>query len=61
MPRELSPSSLPGTVYVSEQTAALLAASENRSFDCDYLGEVEFAKKYGAFVLYRLRRRGEAD
>ena len=57
----IEPVVLPGTVYVSEQTAALLAASENRSFDCDYLGEVEFAKKYGAFVLYRLRRRGEAD
>lgn len=57
----IEPVTLPGTVYVSEQTAALLAATGNDSFDCDYLGEVEFAKKYGAFVLYRLRRRGEAD
>ena len=57
----IEPVTLPGTVYASEQTAALLAAEGNERFACDYLGKVEFAKKYGAFTLYRLRRHGEAN
>jgi len=57
----IEPVTLPGTVCVSEQTAAILTATGDARFACDYLGSVEFAKKYGAFVLYRLRRAGQAD
>ena len=51
----------PGSVYVSEQTAALLSAGGHREFACDYLGNMTLAKSYGSSALYRLRRTAEED
>lgn len=57
----IEPVTVPGAVYVSEQTAALLAASGAREFACDYLGSVPLAKHFGDSVLYRLRRAHESE
>jgi class 3 adenylate cyclase len=57
----IEPVTAPGSVYVSEQTAALLAAGGNRDFACDYLGQMALAKGYGRTVLYRLRRASEDE
>ncbi len=57
----IEPVTAPGSVYVSEQTAALLAADGNRDFACDYLGQMALAKGYGRTVLYRLRRASEDE
>ena len=57
----IEPVTAPGAVYVSEQTAALLAASGAREFACDYLGSVPLAKHFGDSVLYRLRRAHESE
>lgn len=52
----IEPVTAPGSVYVSEQTAALLSAGGSRDFACDYLGQMALAKGYGRAALYRLRR-----
>lgn len=57
----IEPVTAPGSVYVSEQTAALLAASGTREFACDYLGMLALAKGYGSGRLYRVRRSGETE
>ena len=57
----IEPVTAPGAVYISEQMAALLAASGARQFACDYLGSMELAKHYGESVLYRLRRAHEGE
>lgn len=57
----IEPVTVPGAVYISEQMAALLAASGARQFACDYLGTMELAKHYGESVLYRLRRTHEGE
>jgi class 3 adenylate cyclase len=57
----IEPVATPGSVYVSEQTAAALAASGTPEFACDYLGFLGLAKGYGSSRLYRLRRRYETD
>ncbi len=57
----IEPVTAPGAVYISEQMAALLAASGARQFACDYLGPMELAKHYGESVLYRLRRAHEGE
>ncbi|MCP4042471.1 MAG: DUF4071 domain-containing protein, partial [Gammaproteobacteria bacterium] len=57
----IEPVTVAGAVYISEQTAVLLAASGKREFAYDYLGEKMLAKKYGANALYRLRRANEID
>ena len=57
----IEPVAAPGSVYVSEQTAAALAASGTREFACDYLGPLGLAKHYGTGRLYRLRRAGETE
>ena len=57
----IEPVTAPGSVYVSEQTAALLAAGANRDFACDYLGQMALAKGYGRATLYRLRRAREDE
>lgn len=56
----IEPVTTPGSVFISEQTACLLNLSDN-DFVCDYLGTIELAKKYGASVLYRLRRKNEFE
>jgi len=51
----------PGSVFVSEQTACLLAAQGESDFSSDYLGVMSLAKKYGSGALYRLRRTNEIE
>jgi class 3 adenylate cyclase len=50
----IEPQSPPGVVYASRAYAALVAAEGLREIDCDYVGEIELAKGYGAFPTYRL-------
>ncbi|MBL8629828.1 MAG: DUF4071 domain-containing protein [Rhodospirillaceae bacterium] len=54
----IEPVAVPGTVYVSEPFAALLAMTQQgqRRFRTDYAGQVELAKNYGALRLFALRR-----
>ena len=55
----IEPVTVPGSVYLTEQAANILVSSANSPFQCDDLGAIELAKKYGAEHIYRLRRRGE--
>jgi class 3 adenylate cyclase len=57
----IEPVAARGSVYVSEQMAAALAASGSSEFACDYLGALSLAKSYGNARLYRLRRSTETD
>ena len=57
----IEPVTTPGSVFVSEQTACLLATQGSKAFSCDYLGVMDFAKKFGSGALYRLRRTNEID
>lgn len=57
----IEPVAAPGTVYVSEQLAAALAASDDRRFACDYLGILALSKQFGSSKMYRLRRASEAE
>jgi class 3 adenylate cyclase len=57
----IEPVAAPGSVYVSEQMAAALAAAGTQEFACDYLGPLGLAKHYGTGRLYRLRRAGETE
>ena len=57
----IEPVAARGSVYVSEQTAAALAASGEHAFACDYLGPLGLAKNYGSGRLYRLRRGTESE
>ena len=57
----IEPVTTPGSVFVSEQTACLLAAQGSRGFACDYLGVMDFAKQFGSGALYRLRRTDEIE
>jgi class 3 adenylate cyclase len=57
----IEPVAAPGSVYLSEQMAAALAAAGETRFACDYLGALLLAKQFGTERLYRLRRTGEAD
>jgi len=57
----IEPVAAPGSVYVSEQMAASLAASGEGRFACDYLGVLNLAKQFGSGRIYRLRRQSEAD
>ncbi len=57
----IEPVTAPGSVYVTEQTAAMLKVDGNQDFACDYLGKITLAKAYGATVLYRVRRAAEDE
>ena len=52
----IEPVTPPGSVYVTEPFAAILAMEPSHGFICDYVGQVELPKGYGTFPLYRLRR-----
>jgi class 3 adenylate cyclase len=54
----IEPIAVPGMIYVSEAFAAALAIDAETGLVCDYLGEVETAKKFGRVPLYELRSRG---
>jgi class 3 adenylate cyclase len=57
----IEPVAASGSVYVSEQMAASLAACGEGRFACDYLGVLGLAKQFGSGRIYRLRRHDEAD
>jgi hypothetical protein len=44
-------------VWASQEFAALAALERVREFACEYVGQVDLAKGYGVFPLYRLRSR----
>lgn len=52
----IEPVAMPGSVYVSEPFAAMLALGGDSELGADYVGTVDAAKDYGALALYRLRR-----
>jgi class 3 adenylate cyclase len=57
----IEPVAAPGTIYVSAELAATLAASGADQFCTDYLGVMPLAKSYGTGPLYRLRRSSDAE
>ena len=57
----IEPVAAAGAVYVSAETAFLLAAIGGHGFTTDYLGLLPLAKGYGSGALYRLRRTDEAE
>lgn len=57
----IEPVTASGAVYMSEQSASLLTTSGNKHFACDYLGNMELAKRFGSKNLYRLRRINETE
>lgn len=57
----IEPVTAPGAIYVSEQTASLLAAEGARQVTCDYLGRVPLAKNFDECALYRLRATMEDE
>jgi adenylate cyclase len=52
----IEPVTPPGSVYVTEPFAAILAMEPGHDLGCEYVGQVELPKGYGTFPLYRLRR-----
>ncbi|WP_299327800.1 adenylate/guanylate cyclase domain-containing protein [Parasphingopyxis sp.] len=48
-----------GEVYVTEAFAAMLAVQSEQPFVCQYVGQVQLAKGYGALAMYKLDRRGD--
>jgi hypothetical protein len=53
----LEPRTPAGSVYASEAFAALVALQGVTEFRCDYVKELEWAKRYGTFPAYVVRRR----
>ena len=52
----LEPKTPPGYVFASEAFAALAAAERVSEFTCDYVRQLEWAKTYGTFPTYLVRR-----
>lgn len=55
----LEPKTPPGYVFASEAFAALAAADTVTEFNCDYVRQLEWAKTYGTFPTYLVRRAGK--
>ena len=53
----LEPKTPPGEIYASESFAALLALEGESTFACEYVKQLEWAKRYGTFPTYVVRRR----
>jgi class 3 adenylate cyclase/tetratricopeptide (TPR) repeat protein len=53
----IEPVTPPGQVYASQAFAALASVERIREFECEYVRRVEWAKRYGAFPTYVVRRR----
>lgn len=53
----LEPRTPAGSVYASEAFAALAALERVTEFRCDYVKELDWAKRYGTFPAYLVRRR----
>lgn len=56
----LEPRTPPGQVYASEAFAALAGMDEIAEFRCDYVKQLDWAKRYGTFPAYLVRRRRSA-
>jgi class 3 adenylate cyclase len=54
----IEPITPPGKVYSSQAFAALACSMGIKSFTCDYVGQIPFAKGYGTFPTYHVRRCG---
>jgi class 3 adenylate cyclase len=52
----IEPVTPPGTVFVTEPFAAILALEAPDDFQCRYVGRIELAKGYGTYPMYRLTR-----
>lgn len=52
----IEPITPPGHVYASEGFAAMLAIDIPKDITCDFVGLTEFAKGFGKFRLYHIRR-----
>jgi adenylate cyclase len=53
----LEPRTPPGQVYASEAFAALAGMEDIAEFRCDYVKQLDWAKRYGTFPAYLVRRR----
>ncbi|HUG97621.1 MAG TPA: TRAFs-binding domain-containing protein [Gammaproteobacteria bacterium] len=53
----LEPKTPAGQVYASEAFAALAAMDGVQEFRCDYVKQLDWAKRYGTFPAYVLRRQ----
>lgn len=53
----MEPVTPPGYVYCSEAHAALVALESNAAYHCEFVGNLPFAKNYGVFPAYSLKRR----
>jgi len=57
----IEPIATPGSIFISEQMAAVLAASSKDRFAYDYQGQHALPKGQGTLNTYRLRRMFEED
>ncbi|BAY22651.1 hypothetical protein NIES2100_24140 [Calothrix sp. NIES-2100] len=53
----IEPITPPGKVYGSQAFAALACSLGVEDFTCDYVGQIPFAKGYGTFPTYHVRRQ----
>ncbi|MCY2962300.1 MAG: hypothetical protein NT069_01380 [Planctomycetota bacterium] len=53
----LEPKTPPGEVYASEAFAALAAVDRVTDFSCEYVQSIEWAKHYGTYPTYQVRRK----
>lgn len=52
----IEPITPPGKVYASQAFAAIAASEGLQRFTCDYVGQMPWAKRYGTFPTYHVRR-----
>lgn len=52
----IEPITPPGKVYTSQAFAALVSSEGVTDFACDYVGKTPYAKQYGTFPTYHVRR-----
>jgi hypothetical protein len=57
----IEPRTPEGSVYVTDQFAALLALEDRNTLACDYVGHIPTAKDYGILPMYVLHRRAQAS
>ena len=50
----IEPITPPSMVYASQEFAALASAQQIKDFDCEYVGRILLAKKYGTFPTYHV-------
>ena len=52
----IEPITPPGKVYASQAFAAIASSEGHTTFSCDYVGQMPWAKHYGTFPTYHVRR-----